>query len=793
VKAACAALLLAWGVVASPSVAHGFTDELLVAGSTPIKAVHFVELRTAIDAVRARVGLPPFVYTDRVLAARSSLVRAVDLVQLRTALAQSYSAFSQTLAFRDAIVAGQTVVKAAHLTELRAAVLAAPSFTSTLHATSAPPATPLQIGTTGLVPGASVTVRFSSGPGFSAQSTPLRIGADGTLVVPVPFFVDPQSHAIASGAVDVVVSQTLPSGQVVAAAAQPLTIQGLLDVSSLPLGSVTHRVLTFSALLTENRIDQLLFFTVALGGRVDTVPARQLNVPVREAIVKARADVEKIMADPTRVIAAGTLADGTPVQFNAQSLALMDRILAGWVYELAVLAGAAPPQAARRAPLRWAAEFLDPMDVIPAAWIPPFSLAQAPEPTPIDVVDQYLGQLNNWLSLYGQVGTLASKRADLIDKVLALSGAVQSVLSLTDNPSRTLGLANGMLAPSNATRHIVIDLFENGVNKLLAGTLTEQDADALLTRTACQYFIGMVKAGSAIRSFLYPGLAGSGIGGLGTTALGAMDGCQADDSANQSIAGLATTASAGGWPITGVVEDRTQSGLDLVMATAYPYCASPSFPAGAMTDASGTYKLYVSNDPHGVCSPFVIGFGDLVTEESLGSSTVDLRGVPVGNPVSVPSLVVGLPTLVGHTITSGRPSTCATPARVSTFQTTSSEADVWINVTGVRPGDVIRWEWRKPDGSVYLTNTTNISVTGNYCFWNWMFISGYTPAVTPGAWSVRVLYNGAPFVTENFTIARGQCGGFYEGPNACGPCNSDAECPGFDCYTSIHPAPFCSP
>jgi len=39
----------------------------------------------------------------------------------------------------------------------------------------------------------------------------------------------------------------------------------------------------------------------------------------------------------------------------------------------------------------------------------------------------------------------------------------------------------------------------------------------------------------------------------------------------------------------------------------------------------------------------------------------------------------------------------------------------------------------------------------------------------------------------------GQCSGFdSDAPNACGPCNTDADCPGGnDCFTTALPAPFC--
>ena len=69
-----------------------FTDDPLVPGVTPIRAVHFTELRTRIDAVRAAAGLGRFAWTDPVLRAGVTRVRLVHLLQMRSALAAAYRA-----------------------------------------------------------------------------------------------------------------------------------------------------------------------------------------------------------------------------------------------------------------------------------------------------------------------------------------------------------------------------------------------------------------------------------------------------------------------------------------------------------------------------------------------------------------------------------------------------------------------------------------------------------------------------------------------------------------------------
>ena len=103
-----------------------FTDDPIVPGVTPVKAVHFTELRTRIDALRSAAGLGRFVWTDPELRTAVTQVRRVHLLELRSALAEAYWAEGRTVPrWTDAsLAAGTTPVRAVHVTELRAAVLA---------------------------------------------------------------------------------------------------------------------------------------------------------------------------------------------------------------------------------------------------------------------------------------------------------------------------------------------------------------------------------------------------------------------------------------------------------------------------------------------------------------------------------------------------------------------------------------------------------------------------------------------------------------------------------------------
>ena len=103
-----------------------FTDHPIRAGETPIRAVHFAELRTRIDGLRRAVGLAQFRWTDEVLTPGVTPVQLVHLRELRAALAATYAAAKRPAPrWSDpALVAGSTQIRAVHLMELRAAVTA---------------------------------------------------------------------------------------------------------------------------------------------------------------------------------------------------------------------------------------------------------------------------------------------------------------------------------------------------------------------------------------------------------------------------------------------------------------------------------------------------------------------------------------------------------------------------------------------------------------------------------------------------------------------------------------------
>jgi hypothetical protein len=98
-----------------------FTDSTLTLGASTAKAVHFTELRSAVNAVRAlTVGLGPASFTDSTLSAGTTGIRLVHLSELRSALDAARASLSlSAVGYTDTTLTASTAIKAAHVTDLR--------------------------------------------------------------------------------------------------------------------------------------------------------------------------------------------------------------------------------------------------------------------------------------------------------------------------------------------------------------------------------------------------------------------------------------------------------------------------------------------------------------------------------------------------------------------------------------------------------------------------------------------------------------------------------------------------
>jgi Carboxypeptidase regulatory-like domain/IPT/TIG domain len=96
-----------------------FTDDTITVGQTTVKAQHILELRQAVDAMRAVAGLSGAPWTDPALAPGNS-IKAIHIVDLRTYLDDAATRLGySTSAYTDPGLTTGFVIKRIHVEELR--------------------------------------------------------------------------------------------------------------------------------------------------------------------------------------------------------------------------------------------------------------------------------------------------------------------------------------------------------------------------------------------------------------------------------------------------------------------------------------------------------------------------------------------------------------------------------------------------------------------------------------------------------------------------------------------------
>ncbi len=95
-----------------------FTDDPIQPGVTVVKAAHVMELRTAVNAVRAIAGLTATNWAETIAA--GGLIKASHIADLRSALDPARSALVlSAITYTDPSLSAGDTIKAAHVTELR--------------------------------------------------------------------------------------------------------------------------------------------------------------------------------------------------------------------------------------------------------------------------------------------------------------------------------------------------------------------------------------------------------------------------------------------------------------------------------------------------------------------------------------------------------------------------------------------------------------------------------------------------------------------------------------------------
>jgi hypothetical protein len=97
-----------------------FTDDNLSAGVTVAKGLHILELRQAVDSLRAVAVLAPAVWTDPTLSPAPVTIKAAHVRELRARLEEAAAALGYPAAqYTDPDLAAGAAIKRIHVQELR--------------------------------------------------------------------------------------------------------------------------------------------------------------------------------------------------------------------------------------------------------------------------------------------------------------------------------------------------------------------------------------------------------------------------------------------------------------------------------------------------------------------------------------------------------------------------------------------------------------------------------------------------------------------------------------------------
>jgi len=92
------------------------------------------------------------------------------------------------------------------------------------------------------------------------------------------------------------------------------------------------------------------------------------------------------------------------------------------------------------------------------------------------------------------------------------------------------------------------------------------------------------------------------------------------------------------------------------------------------------------------------------------------------------------------------------------FMTTDVAAILWVNLTLISEATTAKWEWYRPDGSLYQTLTASVPAPEPGTYWAWYLVYGliriehYEPAEKTGMWSVKFHVDSTLVVTTTFEI-----------------------------------------
>ena len=185
--------------------------------------------------------------------------------------------------------------------------------------------TPLTLSTTGLDVNQPFLVTVSYPSGKQVPLVPLRTSAAGAVILPTPLYLDIATGKTGSVSVRMSITQNKVTSNAIAVTIQDIPSVATYGTSPGAISRAFFNYLTISLARSENYLQALQAFPA---NRTNTMSARSAIHRQMLDTIEMRNNIDILLAGTAPSLAVGISSAGTPIQFDATSLDLLDRIIA---------------------------------------------------------------------------------------------------------------------------------------------------------------------------------------------------------------------------------------------------------------------------------------------------------------------------------------------------------------------------------------------------------------------------------------------------------------------------------
>jgi hypothetical protein len=491
--------------------------------------------------------------------------------------------------------------------------------------------TPLSLAMAGLDTTQPFTVNISYGNGQTVQAVPTRVDSStGVIVVTTPLYLDMTTGKTSAFNIGVQVIQGAKSSGVLSL--QVLDMPQSADYGA-GLGEISRNFFNY---LTLGLARSLSFYQAlqALPGSADTSVLRQALQQRLVSTIEMRSNIDNIVAGTQTDIGAGTLPDGTPVMFTADSVDMMDRLLGLYLQALGYLPSMSYVSFGQLVSARQSNfQFQSNQNKLLA-----FNVQQA-----IDSLSTLAGGAG---VLSGVASTLQPSNGNfgLVDRIVSLAGAGAAVVGLVATTPEVVATAV-MVGTAVGAYSVANDVYGMVNGNVDTASVAQLGVDVLSTASGLAGVKAVGGVGSAmndVTSYLEQ-LGSQGGSGLALQGTGFLTGVYSSWQTVSTIASeakqspqTADLASISGYVSVNNSNGPILSGLPGVQLT--DPATGKTF--AVVADANGQYNMSVPVGVPGVnYSGLQIQSYDPVSGVyTSGPSGVDLSGLLPGGNAQMPSI-----------------------------------------------------------------------------------------------------------------------------------------------------------